>query len=614
MASGTVTLVATKSTIEGRITWSSTPNITANSSTLKYTVQLRRTSNHTTSGTWFGYVALFNYDGIDKYEFGHELEIDKYYAVSSSWTTVGSATITIPHRSNGECQLHWQVKIWGPNGTSLEGELLYEDEGYEIELDKIIRTPSVISATDFNETQNPTMTYSNPMGSAATALQACIADTTGKVIYVPYRDIPKTGTSYTFQLTSTERQTLINAITSGTSVAVKFYVKLTIDGGDHRHWLQKTFSLTSALPTMSPAVVDMNDATIDLTGDMTTLIKYYSTAACSSNAVSKYGATITSQKVVNGSQTKTNTNGVFAIYNVDSDTFTFSATDSRNNTVSETIKAKNFINYIKVSCSQEASMELAGETNAVINLTVRGNYFDNTFGAVNNDLILEYRITDGNGNWGEWLPLVVEFATIENNTYELSGQIVDLQYDKTYKVQCRATDKLSSATSGEYTANLYPLFDWGENDFNFNVPVSFQGDASIQGNLSIQGNTVADYVIETGTASMGSNGTWYWRKWKSGKAECYGCRNYGNMAINTAWGALYRSAKFKQDLPSGLFNQLPHSINITLRTASGWISRGGGTGTEPTATSTGEFFVCRADAQTSNSVYISFNIIGRWKN
>jgi hypothetical protein len=612
MANGILALESSKSTIEGRIVWESTPNITTNTSTFKYTVQLRRTSNYTTSGTWTGYVYIYSFS--DELEFEDELEINKFYAVSSSWTTVGTRTLTIPHESNGDCPLGCTSVIEGPNGTSLEGETLTADEVNAFELDKIIRIPTVKSATDFNETENPTMTYSNPMGSAATALQACIADTTGKIIYVPYRDIPKTGTSYTFQLTSTERQTLINAVVSGTSVAVKFYVKLTIDGGDHRHWLQKTFSLTSALPTMSPAVVDMNDATIDLTGDMTTLIKYYSTAACSSNAVSKYGATIKSQKVVNGSQTKTNTNGVFAIYNIDSDTFAFSATDSRNNTVNQTIKAKNFINYIKVSCSQEASMELAGETDAVINLTVRGNYFDDTFGAVNNELTLEYRITDDNGDWGEWQPLITEFATIENNTYELSGKIVDLQYDKTYKVQCRASDKLSSATTGEYTANLYPLFDWGENDFNFNVPVSFQGDASIQGNLSIQGNTVADYVIETGTASMGTNGTWYWRKWKSGKAECYGCRNYGNMAITTAWGALYRSAKFKQDLPSGLFNQLPHSINITLRTASGWISRGGGTGTEPTATSTGEFFVCRADSQTSNSVYISFNIIGRWKN
>jgi hypothetical protein len=126
-----------------------------------------------------------------------------------------------------------------------------------------------------------------------------------------------------------------------------------------------------------------------------------------------------------------------------------------------------------------------------------------------------------------------------------------------------------------------------------------------------------DYVVETGTEAMGTNGTWYWTKWASGKAECYGLRNYGNMACSSTWGSLYMSNDtFKQNLPSGLFSAAPDYININLHHVTGggygWII-GSSSGDAPTAEATGSFRVIRATSATIQQAYIAFNVIGKWK-
>ena len=73
--------------------------------------------------------------------------------------------------------------------------------GYDAwDLDRIPRQADITSAPDFNDEQNPTIGYSNPAGNSVNSLQACIS-LTGASADVSYRDIPKTGSSYTFNLT-----------------------------------------------------------------------------------------------------------------------------------------------------------------------------------------------------------------------------------------------------------------------------------------------------------------------------------------------------------------------------------------------------------------------------
>ena len=48
-----------------------------------------------------------------------------------------------------------------------------------------------------------------------------------------------------------------------------------------------------------------------------------------------------------------------------------------------------------------------------------------------------------------------------------------------------------------------------------------------------------DYVVESGRS-----GEWWYRKWKSGRAECgIDDKNFGTVSITKAWGSLFQSGQ-----------------------------------------------------------------------
>lgn len=467
-------------------------------------------------------------------------------------------------------------------------------------IDTIPRKATISSAVDFNDEENPTITYSNISGTLVTRVEACIS-LTGADDDVPYREISKTGTSYTFNLTSGERATLRNAITSGNSRTVRFYVKTTIGTETFWSYLTKTLTLVNYEPTFVPYIIDTNPTTAMLTGDIYTLVRYYSSASVNFNAEGRKGATIKTKTASNGSQTITTEDAsqTLVLNNVADNVFNLSVTDSRGYTTSQQkhFKGDSFIPYFNVTCAQTIRLNL----DRTISLAVDGKYYDGSFGAVDNELIIETRHKENGGEWSDWEVITPLVSDRSNNSYTLNATLSGYNPSGSYDFQCRASDKLSSAESAIETVTLEPLFSWGRNDFKFNVPVTFDGEPLV------------DFVIEEGTEGMGTNGIWYWCKWKSGKAECYGCRNYGNMAVTTAWGGLYRSATFVQELPFALFNGTPDVMNISLRNTSnygGWVVRH--EESAPSDFDTGSFIVVRPASATLTQAYISFHIIGRW--
>lgn len=515
----------------------------------------------------------------------------------------------------------------------------------------------------------------------------------GETLDIPYQDASIKGGSFTFNLTEEILEAFRIKAQGSDTVPVYYMFKTTRKlhyYEDHSREndrlpsytqvfyskAQRNFTVVGCNPTLNPTVKDIKPETLALTGDENTFIRFESMAEYAFNATASKHATIVSQSVTCGSKTISNlSNGV--IDDVESGTFIFNVTDSRNMGASSSV-FKNLIEYVKPTCYQKAAIEITGETGATIILKVNGNYFNGSFGLANNTLALEVRRTDGNDNWGEWTSIAVT-PTFNGTSYELETTFTGLDYGRSYIFQTRITDKLNVVESSQYIVSMKPVFDWGEKDFNFNVPVNinaddlnmygntiirhsdstnntvlsansgkiylrpggtdetdgetifhqngnvdfsgnanFNGGASFNGvanfnySITVGGYILDDYVIETGSEAMGSNGTWYWRKWLSGKAEAWGCRNFGNMAVSTSWGNLYRSAIFTQDLPEDVFIRTPDAININFVHAggAGWISKH--EQTAPSAVTTGSFVVVRPVSGNITPTNIGFHVVGEW--
>lgn len=365
----------------------------------------------------------------------------------------GTKSITISTYANGH------ASSFGPSSSTADSADC--KASVTVELDDIPRKATIVTAPNFNDEQNPTITYNNAAGNSAELLQACIS-LDGSRDDVVYRDIPKTGSSYTFNLTNAERDVLRSG-TPKNSRDVVFYIKTRIGGETYNDSVTRTLSIINANPTLAPEVYDNNEVTKNLTGNNKILVKYYSNAHYVVNASSKKGATISSVKVTHNGKTVGNTSGTWN--SVENGTFIFNATDSRGNTAEPATIILQLVDYVKLTCDiGDDKPGLSGN----MTVTCSGNYFNGGFGAKNNELTVQYRYKLQNGTYSEWTNMS---TNISGQTYTASANVTGLDNKATYVFQTRAIDLLntSGVNSSEKSVSYTPVFDWGKNDFRVNV-------------------------------------------------------------------------------------------------------------------------------------------------
>lgn len=484
MASGSFNIQRTGGSnyLSFRVDWSSSSNGTAaNSSSVIVSVFVVKGSG-STSATWG--TATTSASVTDG---GIQYQNNLSFSVSPGKETLLFAKgYTVPHNANGTKSITISVNVGG--------DVMSASGSATVNLDTIPRQASITAAPNFNDEENPTISYNNPAGNSVTKLQACISFT-GAQADISYRDIPKTGSSYTFELTDAERDILRNSIPNSNSRTVNFYVRTVLNNSTYYSYTERTLTIINGNPTLSAAVEDSNSKTIALTGDSSKLIKYYSTASYNIAAAAVKGATLSSTSATHSGITKTTATGIFSF--VENGTFTFTAKDSRGNVSNATV-TKSVVDYIKLSTNLSVKVTVDGNAT----LKVSGNYFNGNFGATANTIALQYRYKLKNGTYGNWTAAT---ATVNDNTYSANIAVSGLNYKDTYVFQVQATDKLATVSSKEITANAKPVFDWGENDFNFGVDVSLDNNEAIYGtrpdgtkNVALEpcdssGNTVLGY-------------------------------------------------------------------------------------------------------------------------
>lgn len=265
-----------------------------------------------------------------------------------------------------------------------------------------------------------------------------------------------------------------------------------------------TFTITATgAPILDGTVEDINEVTIALTGDSSKLIRYKSTAKTIISAVAQNESTIIS-KTINGSVASDN---ILTVEDVSATTFVFVATDSRGYTSTKTISPV-IVEYIPLTMN--AVLSRPAPTTGEVVLSFSGNFFNGTFGAVQNTLTVSYRYKEiDSAAWSDWADIASINYTKGSTSYFTSSPVSlgnGFNYLKSYLIQVRATDGtaanvLSTATSEQTIYKGFPIFDWGEGDFKFNVPV-YDKDGNIidatRNPVELPGNTDTDTIIVAG--------------------------------------------------------------------------------------------------------------------
>lgn len=473
-----------------QVNWSETYEIATNTSIVK--IESLKIKSSVQTGYWYPH-CLIRVNGktvvsMNYYMGTHRVHVyadGKFYdvvpyddGVPAPWT---SAAIT--HDTDGSKSVAIEVVPNTTNNVSSVQLLRVDDgtirdygksNGETVALTDIPRFATITTAPNFNDEENPVITYSNPAGNSATSLRACIT-LDGTVADVEYRDVSKTGNSYTFNLTNAERDLLRAATTDGNSRSVGFYLRTQIGSSVDASKVWRTLTIKNPNPTIDPTITDANSATVALTGDSGKLVRYFSDAHVITDAQAVKKATLTSQRVTCGNKSL---NGDGTIEAVESGTFVFTATDSRGNTTQKTITT-DFVEYVKLSCILGNSKP---DTDGNMTVKVSGSYFDGSFGAVTNSLSVYFRYKVSGGTYGEWLPMNVAIGSSSN--YSATATLTGLDYQTQYVFQAYAEDALSTDYSVEKAVKAAPVFDWGESDFKFNVPVYDEVGALIGNGLA----------------------------------------------------------------------------------------------------------------------------------
>lgn len=208
-----------------------------------------------------------------------------------------------------------------------------------ITLDRIARNATIVTANDFTDETNPTLTYSNP---SSFACDVAIEFAGGSITRAGAAS--GSGGSYEMQLTDSERTALRNASKNTSALPITYVLKTTIDGTAYYSRADRKMNVVNAAPELGAvSYEDTNAATVAVTGDKSRIIQNHSTLSVKvPAATAKKGATIASYAIAFGGVTKTvKAAGAVSLGAVDvsySQALTVTATDSRGFTASQSVQ------------------------------------------------------------------------------------------------------------------------------------------------------------------------------------------------------------------------------------------------------------------------------------
>lgn len=433
---------------------------------LQYDILSQSQANNTTTVRFYGVLNVTNNYvswSTSKRVWVHYIEssyFDTYYSRGSYTLVQGDWTFT--HNSNGDLT---QNVGFGIDTTFISGS-----DSVNITFPHIDRYPMITSAPNFNDESNPTIQYTTTLGFSGATVQTAIFDSTGTTPYVSYRNVNVSNGSYTFELTTAERNALRNATPNSNTLNVMFKLRTTANGTNYFSNVTKTMTIINANPTFTYTNAEINSKVSALLGTSgSKVVQNASRLRVVTTPTALKGSSISKVVITHNNKTYTDSSSPYQLdIPITNNKFVIAVTDSRGNTTSQTI-TKTMISYAPVDITN-LSMKRVNPTSSNIIVNLEATYYQATFGSTANVPIVKWKLDNGSYTT---IPSSNYIINNTNHTLKISNYVLTNALD--YRQQGQFTlyieDKLTTDTEGGEKGKILkgiPTYDAGEHDLKVN--------------------------------------------------------------------------------------------------------------------------------------------------
>lgn len=376
---------------------------------------------------------------------------------------LGTKVVEVQHNNDGTFpNTNYSASIqtgWSLGEANVSGTLTSS------QIPKINTYPILLTAPDFNDEENPTITYSTDVGFEGAKTYAYIGrlDWTG---IISSREVNISSGSYTFELTNEERELLRNETSNSNTLDVLFLIVTQAGGNNYWSTMRRTLTIVNGNPTISSvSITEQNANVVSLLGGAQTnyAIENTSELLFSISASAIKGASITSVLVNGQPATLQNNTYQTTLSNVQTGTFNIVVTDTRGNTNSDT-QTKTLIQYMPVNINSYSFKRL-NPTSSIIRLTADITCFSGSFNQTQNVPTIQYKV----GESGTYTTISSGYTFTNNKitftNYSL-GEV--LPYNQQDRIYLKVSDLLTDDQEYALVLKGIPTYDAGEHDLKVN--------------------------------------------------------------------------------------------------------------------------------------------------
>jgi hypothetical protein len=424
----------------------------ANTSVVSFKFQLRSGSSNrfTANIDCFVTIAGQEFSRLDK----------QITAAYNTTYTLLTGTLTVPHGSDGSLNMEATASIDTPASNPYAPPDL-SFTGY-MDLTPIPRASTLAATAAFIEdastivVSRKSAAYTYTLRYAFGELGGYLADAVGSLAAEP---VELTDATILFPLPVSFYEQIPDAPSGVCTLTCTTYSGDIQIGEPQKAQFLVTADPARSAPAISGWAQDINEKTLAVTGDSSVFVQGVSTALCGFEPQARNGASITAV-YVNGARV----DGLeYEIPKIETAAVTYRAVDSRGYSSEYSVPGLSLVPYVPLSF--HASVSRTDPTSGNATLAVQGKWYNGSFGAGTNALTARYNV-DG----GAWATFSL---SVSGGDLTASVPLSGLDYRTSHRIEIAISDAIQHIAKTVSVSKGVPVFDWGESDFAFHVPVRF---------------------------------------------------------------------------------------------------------------------------------------------